>query len=1092
MKKYIIGLDLGINNVGWSVVNADTKKIESYGVKKFSISDGASDRRNFRNSRRRLKRKDTRKEDILKILNEIDFPNNLTIDTKLIETRCKGLNEKISKQDITNILCYIASHRGYIPFGNEEVNFVDLNGKYPCEFYKEKFLNSINNKYRAQRETVKNENNEREIRKMLETQQDFYPEITNDFIEKTITTLNRKRKFWEGPGGINSLTDFGRFKTEEDVINYQKQKELNKDYEKYIFEDLIGRCEVEPEEKCTPNGNFYAEKFNLLNDFINVSFLNIDEINKKEDFYLNYDKTYKLNENGLNRVFEYCINKDNVTIKSLLKDLFAMSVNNMSGYRQKDHDASKPDMSTMNMYRSIKKIFAKNNANMEIFNPENIDKYNEIIYYIMLVPGSVELINMISGSVMPLSENDENALKETFKSKGKDLRYHSLCEKVLKRACNDMLSLQKNYMQVYKLKDYGKKSRELFIKKYEEQNKGKLLLNPIFIDGIVASPQVKKTLRQAERVINEIIKDRKCLPYVIAIESAKEQLSGKEKKKMYEDINKKQKALHDKAEKLLISLGYDINQINKKKITKIMLYEEFNGLCPYCNKEININSLINGSDEIEHILPRSESFDDSLDNRTISCAVCNNKKGNRTPIQYLTGTDRESFINRIKSNKNISELKVNNFLFDGDLSKYKTRFFNRNLRDTAYATKELVKQINIFNNYLEYKNPENKILIMSTPGQLTHSIRDRYNLEKDREAGEKPYHHAVDASILALLPTTSIGQNVIKFQNDAKFFLNDNSKKIMQDIGNELKYYNVRKDKIEYDDYIVDLKKINDTNPKFMYSPEVSKEPNKQLFDANIFKVIKKDDKYYKVGQIDDIYDSKINIELLKKLFDDSKNETLLCKDQHKDFYNKLKEIFLAYKDSEISPFEAYQREIHNLTKDDKFDYLVHGLKMSENGPVVKKLRYYTPISEPYLINKKTINKKENTYLAYNGLAQAGIEVYYNVDKNSLAFVPIPAIAVNFKTIKINYQHPMLEKYCKKYLKDNKVKKIVTLFNGSTIEVYKSNGSVIKGEVSSFDKDGNRIRLKDRTSFVTSDLGFSVFDYNPIGKCRKRLTFMIK
>ena len=49
MKKYIIGLDLGINNVGWSVVNADTKKIESYGVKKFSISDGASDRRNFRN-----------------------------------------------------------------------------------------------------------------------------------------------------------------------------------------------------------------------------------------------------------------------------------------------------------------------------------------------------------------------------------------------------------------------------------------------------------------------------------------------------------------------------------------------------------------------------------------------------------------------------------------------------------------------------------------------------------------------------------------------------------------------------------------------------------------------------------------------------------------------------------------------------------------------------------------------------------------------------------------------------------------------------------------------------------------------------------
>lgn len=42
-----------------------------------------------------------------------------------------------------------------------------------------------------------------------------------------------------------------------------------------------------------------------------------------------------------------------------------------------------------------------------------------------------------------------------------------------------------------------------------------------------------------------------------------------------------------------------------------MLYEEFDGVCPYCNKAININNLINGADEIEHILPRSDSFNDS-------------------------------------------------------------------------------------------------------------------------------------------------------------------------------------------------------------------------------------------------------------------------------------------------------------------------------------------------------------------------------------------------------------------------------------------------------------------------------------------------
>ena len=1091
MKKYIIGLDLGINNVGWSVVNADTNEIESYGVRKFNASNGASDRRNYRNSRRRLKRKDTRKEDIFKILNEIHFPNILTIDTRLIETRCKGLNEKISKQDITNILSYMAVHRGYIPFGNEEVNFVNLNGKYPCECYCDKFLNSVNNKYRAERETVTNKDNEREIRKILEIQQNFYPEITSEVIEKIIKILGRKRKFWEGPGGINSLTSFGRFKTEEDVIKYQKQKEINPDYDKYIFEDLIGKCEVDPDKKCASNGNFYAEKFNLLNDFINVSFLNIDEINNKEDFYLTKDKTYKLKESGLNKVFEYCINKENITIKGLLKDLFATNVNNMTGFRQKDHDPKKPDMSTMNMFRAFRKTFAKNNANMKIFDIKNIEKYNEIINYIMLVPGNVELINMVSSMVMSLTKNDERALKEIFKSKVK-LKYHSLCEDILKRACNDMLSLQKNYMQVYKIKDYGKKSRELFIAKYDEQNKGKLQLNSCFIDDIIASPQVKKTLRQAEKIINEIIKDKKTLPYAIAIESIKEELSGNEKKKMYTDINKKNKELHNKAEETLKSLGFDTNQITKKKITKIMLYEEFDGVCPYCNKAININNLINGADEIEHILPRSDSFNDSLDNRTISCADCNRKKGNKTPLQYLTGSEKESFVNRIKSNKNISEFKKNNFLFDGDISKYKTRFFNRNLRDTAYATKELVKQINIFNDYLEFKNNIDKIMTLSTPGQLTHDIRDRYNLEKDRDAGEKPYHHAVDASIVALLPTTSIGKKILEFQNDANFFIKPNSKSVMLDIGKELKYYNTKEEKIEYDDYIVDLKRIDDINPKFMFSSEINKEPNKQLFNANMYKVIKKEDKYYKIQQINDIYDSKIDLDLFEKLFDDSKNETLLCQSQHKEFYNKLKEIYQKYKDSGISPFEAYQREVNNLSKVDKFNYLIHGIKMSENGPVVKKLRYYTPISEPYLVDKKTINKKDNTYLAYDGLSQAGIEIYYNIDKNCLAFIPIPAIAVNLKTRVINHNHPMLERYRKKYLKDSNAKRIVTLFNGNTIEIYKAKGGVIKGEVSSFDKDANRIRLKDRSSFVTSDRGFSIIDYNPIGKAQKRLTFMIK
>ena len=54
MSKYSIGLDLGINNVGWAIVDIETNQIEKCGVKKFNSSSGAKDRREQRNARRRL------------------------------------------------------------------------------------------------------------------------------------------------------------------------------------------------------------------------------------------------------------------------------------------------------------------------------------------------------------------------------------------------------------------------------------------------------------------------------------------------------------------------------------------------------------------------------------------------------------------------------------------------------------------------------------------------------------------------------------------------------------------------------------------------------------------------------------------------------------------------------------------------------------------------------------------------------------------------------------------------------------------------------------------------------------------------------
>ena len=151
-KKYIIGLDLGVNNVGYSVIDETSKKIIKKGVRLFSQANEAEDRRVARNTRRRLKRRSNRVNEALKLFKSISFPDEITIEPDLLQKRVKGLHEKLEPQEIVNIICYFMMHRGYIPFGDEERTLVELNGKFPCEYYLKKWQEV--GKYRALEEVV--------------------------------------------------------------------------------------------------------------------------------------------------------------------------------------------------------------------------------------------------------------------------------------------------------------------------------------------------------------------------------------------------------------------------------------------------------------------------------------------------------------------------------------------------------------------------------------------------------------------------------------------------------------------------------------------------------------------------------------------------------------------------------------------------------------------------------------------------------------------------------------------------------------------------------------------------------------------------
>ena len=1080
MKKYIIGLDLGINNVGYSIVDQDTNKIIKTGVRLYSPANKAEEKRSARNTRRRMKRKDNRINEVLKLFESVNFPGENTIDVNLLEKRIQGLKAKLEKQEIVNIICYYMSHRGYIPFGDEERELVDLQGMYPCEYYQK--LSQEIGKHRALNKVINHIDLEKELTDLLTKQIIFYPELnqikgSKEEKEGILWIFSRKRKFWEGPGSINSFTPYGRFKNEEDVEEYNQLKKTGK--EKYLFEDLIGHCKIYINEKCVPKSNFLAEKFNLLNDFINIRVLNSDNIKTTSLIDYNKDKDeYKLSTGALEEIIKYCLNfEGTLSYTKVLKEVLGLTKDDIAGYRIKKD--GKPVFSLMNSYRIVINNFKNNNLNFDWLIVDNYRNYNQLIEILALAPGKVEIEKMLS-PIHKCTEEELNTIKVIKDKLKKDglLEYHSLSYKALERATNDMLSMNMNFMQVSQKNDYEKESREYFVKNYGS-SEGKLLMTTKYIDDIIASPQVKKTLKQSIKIINAIIKEQGGFPEVIAIESTKE-MNGDELKKEIENNQKINEKLREEAKKILENL-YSNDKITENMIERVKLYQETNGECPYCGKNININDVLNNTIEVEHILPISESADNSQDNKTISCRDCNSKKSNRTPYNFLSKSEFEQFENRVLKYK-ISENKINNFLTKDDINKHKIRFFNRNLRDTAYATKELVNQVHLFNEFLKLNLNNTEIKTLSTPGQLTHDIRSKWNLKKDRDDGK--YHHAVDASIVAGIATTKIGEVIIESQNDKQFWIN--KKEAMAKIPEYLKNFSLSNMK----DEINKIKSDNDIN----ISMQVIKNPNRQIADANINSYIKKEEDYYKIRQINDIYAPNLirkdeDKKKLDVLFDEKNStRTLLCQDKDPKLFAYLKEIYEKYQHDKDNPFRLFCEE--RLNEGEEFSYLKHGIKTpskNNKGVIIKKLRYMKSTNSPFLLEKNNINKKENTYIGLDSVGIYCTRLFWDKDLRQIIFIPVYVPCVNFQTRQINQEHK-LYKYYTDQLKERNVEFIVDLFYGNYLKIEKSNGDVLYECVAGYHKASKSLQCKSGKYLSPKDK-FTLYDTDILGNRKKRLTW---
>lgn len=166
----------------------------------------------------------------------------------------------------------------------------------------------------------------------------------------------------------------------------------------------------------------------------------------------------------------------------------------------------------------------------------------------------------------------------------------------------------------------------------------------------VKNPMAMRSLHQLRKVVNELIrKDLIDASTKINIEMARELMNANERKAYKRWQEKREKVRKQYAE--LIKEHYQTNNINLEPsdddILKYQLWEEQNHQCVYTGDEIGIANFLgaNPSYDIEHTIPRSISFDNSQENKTLCQNHFNRAvKQNRMPAEL---DNHEEILRRI-------------------------------------------------------------------------------------------------------------------------------------------------------------------------------------------------------------------------------------------------------------------------------------------------------------------------------------------------------------------------------------------------------------------------------------------------------------
>ena len=980
MNGLVLGLDIGISSVGVGIIKKDTGEIIHANSRLFpaATADNNVVRRSIRQARRLTRRKRHRAVRLHDLFEDYalltDF-SKVSINLNPYKLRVEGMNIQLTTEELFIALKNIIKRRGisYLDDASEDGGTVSsdygkaveenrklLSEQTPGQIQLERF-----EKYgqvRGDFTVVENGEKRRlinvfstsayrkEAERILRKQQEFNNKITDDFIEDYLIILTGKRKYYHGPGNKKSRTDYGRYTTKKD----SEGKYITLDN---IFSVLIGKCTFYPDEYRASKASYTAQEFNLLNDLNNLTVPT---------------ETKKLSEEQKKTIIEYAKSSKTLGASTLLKYIAKMvdaSVDQIHGFRIDPN--KKPEMHTFDVYRKMQSL--------ETFNVNEMPRevLDELAHILTLNTEREGIEEAISAKLKDTFSQDQVLELVQFRKNNSSLfskGWHNFSLKLMLELMPELYATSEEQMTI--LTRLGKQ-------KSKETSKRTKYIDEKEITEEIYNPVVAKSVRQAIKIINEATKQYGIFDNIV-IEMARENNEEEAKK----DYIKRQKANLDEKNAAMEKAAFQYNgkkelpdsifHGHKELATKIRLWHQQGEKCLYTGKNIPISDLIQNQYkyEIDHILPLSLSFDDSLSNKVLVLATANQEKGQRTPFQALDSMDDawsyREFKSYVKDSKLLGNKKKDYLLTEEDISKIevKQKFIERNLVDTRYSSRVVLNALQDF-----YKNHHFDTTISVVRGQFTSQVRRKWGLEKSRETY---HHHAGDALIIAASSQLRLWkkQNNPLISYKAGQFVDSETGEILSLSDDEYKELVF---KAPYD-HFVDTLRSKTFEDSILFSYQVDSKYNRKISDATIYATRKakldkdKSEETYVLGKIKDIY-SQAGYDAFIKIYNKDKSKFLMYHKDSQTFEKVIEEILRTYPSKEFNeknkevpcnPFEKYRQENGPIRKYSK----------KGNGPEIKSLKYYDKNIPESFINITPSNSKNKVILRQ--LNPWRTDVYFN------------------------------------------------------------------------------------------------------------------